>query len=138
MGICLTCGKEFPPPTYGHGNKKKYCSKICGYQAKPKNKLLGIVPRKLMGGYSELCVCADLLKHGYEVYRSVTQHCTGDLMVEKDGKRYKVEVRTSYKNMNGTAQYSKDNIHSDIVALNMTDTNEVMYIEYPSGSKIEM
>lgn len=53
-----------------------------------------------LGGKSELLVCADLLEQGYEVFRSVTQSTSTDLIRLKNNIMERVEVRTKTLNYN--------------------------------------
>lgn len=100
---------------------KRFCSKECLKRSYGPGNIL-TVPRKNLGAYSELVVCADLLRLGYEVYRSISQHCTGDLMVEKDEIILKIEVRSAYHSKrDGEFYYSEENIDADVVALNFCD-----------------
>jgi Holliday junction resolvase-like predicted endonuclease len=54
-----------------------------------------------MGAVSELIACADLLRHGYEVFRSVSPTASCDLMALKNGQAKRVEVKTAYRTKNG-------------------------------------
>jgi hypothetical protein len=129
MKICPQCNNSFLEPR--QTKNKIYCSPQCTRESNPKNTLT--VHRKDVGAYSELIVCSDLLKRGYEVYRSISQHCSGDLMIEKDGIIKKVEVRTCKHNKGGSLAYVKSNIRAEIVALNFSDTPDgipmVMYLK---------
>lgn len=53
------------------------------------------------GAISELLVCADLYRHGYEVFRALCMCCSCDLVVLKYGKLLRVEVKTGGLNENG-------------------------------------
>lgn len=46
------------------------------------------------GAVGELRVAVDLFERGYEVFRSLAQCCSCDLLVLKSGKILRVEVRT--------------------------------------------
>ena len=50
-----------------------------------------------LGAMSELMVCADLLKRGFDVYRSVTRTGLFDLIAAKNGIVCRVEVKTAHK-----------------------------------------
>lgn len=54
------------------------------------------VSRKNSGAFAELVICADLLKRGYEVFRSVSAHASCDLLAQKEGRIYRIEVRTAH------------------------------------------
>jgi Holliday junction resolvase-like predicted endonuclease len=91
------------------------------------------------GAVSELVVCADLLKKGYEVFRSVSPSSSCDLIVLKDGKTLTIEVRTGCVNSDGTHRYSgrvKASVLA-VVVMNLKDNSEVeMKVHYvPELSK---
>lgn len=54
--------------------------------------------RSSAGAASELIVCADLLWRGFEVFRSVEQHCSCDLLAMRAGQILRVEVKTANNN----------------------------------------
>jgi len=75
---------------------------------------------------SELLAAADLLKHGFEVYRNVSPQGSSDLIILKEGKMLSVEVRTARKdNKTGRIHCPKKNLRSNILALVFKD--EVTY-----------
>jgi hypothetical protein len=77
-----------------------------------------------VGAISELLVCADLLKKGYEVFRAVSQHCSCDLAILKDKALVRVEVRTAFMNGKGELNYAKPKPEkSDVLALVLKDGN---------------
>jgi Holliday junction resolvase-like predicted endonuclease len=49
---------------------------------------------KHRGAHSELVACAWLLERGYEVYRNISPHGLGDLVVVKDGQMLRIDVKT--------------------------------------------
>lgn len=53
-----------------------------------------ILLKSAVGTSSELLVCSDLLMHGYEVFRAVSQHASCDLVAMKDGVCHRVQVKT--------------------------------------------
>lgn len=126
MKKCPICGMEFSIRTY---HNKKYCSKECYRKSyKPKNTLQGIVPRKHMGAYSELVVILDLFRKGYEVYRAVSDHCSGDIVIEKDSQLIKIDATTGYVNLNGSYAYPPKEVDA-VIAVYLTDQNRVVYIK---------
>jgi len=56
----------------------------------------------VVGAIAELKAAAWLLGQGFEVYQSVSQHCSADLVVVIDGKPRFVEVRTAHQRKGGT------------------------------------
>lgn len=73
-----------------------------------KRKTFGLSTGKV-GAISELIVCADLLKKGWEVFRTVSQSCSCDLIVIKNKKILRIEVRTGrYRSPYNTGTYFKE------------------------------
>jgi len=59
-----------------------------------------------IGGISELKVVCDLLSKGYEVYRPLIDNASCDLIVLKDNKLTRIEVKTTYRNTGGEIRKS--------------------------------
>lgn len=53
------------------------------------------------GNIGEMMACIELYKQGYTPYKPVVENCKYDLLAEKEGKVYKVEVKTTTQNNNG-------------------------------------
>lgn len=64
------------------------------------------LPSHFIGGASELCVCADLLKKGVPVYRAVTFVSSADLVADLDGVLTRIEVRSVRRQQDGKFHYS--------------------------------
>ena len=80
------------------------------------------------GASAELRVCADLLLRGYEVFRSISPHCSCDLMIQKDGNIYRVEVKTASLLDDGRYAYPTcDKEKSDIRAFVYMETGAILY-----------
>lgn len=54
-------------------------------------------PTKLIGTMGELAVAADMLKQGWDVYTSVGDCSTADLVGYRDGVYIRVQVKTASK-----------------------------------------
>ena len=67
----------------------------------------GVSPTTI-GAIGELRACVDLLAKGYEVFRTVSQTSSCDLIVLKNGKILRIEVRTGYRSRNGKLRYTKN------------------------------
>lgn len=95
---CERCGT--PIPSERSGSRVRFCSNRCRSQSYQKEVgILGLgLPKGATGAISELLVSADLLRRSYEVFRSVSAHCSCDLAILKEGKLLKVEVTTGYRN----------------------------------------
>ena len=53
------------------------------------------------GGLGEIAVMKRFIQDGYEVYSSVNDNSTYDLLVVKDAKLHKVEVKSTASKING-------------------------------------
>jgi len=72
------------------------------------------------GAVSELLVCADLLRRGHEVFRSVSQDCSCDMVILSRDKFYRIEVRTGWILESGRIGFShkkSDEGRYDIMAV---------------------
>lgn len=120
---CKNCGASIPLTRLGEKHKTRlFCSMACRRkshaQAWRELNPSGSVPTGTVGAISELIVCQDLLKRGYEVFRAVSPHCSCDVAVLKNSALLRVEVRTAYENKNGTLAYPKPaSSRFDILAL---------------------
>lgn len=92
---CRNCGTQFAT----NRNWQIFCSNKCqeidnrkSFQSYYPGLSTGTV-----GAISELIVCVDLLKKGYEVFRAVSQATSCDLAVLKEHKLYRIEVTTGYR-----------------------------------------
>lgn len=96
---CEWCGNSF----HAFGEKKRFCGGKCRqatYQAKngykPMSSSLGISTADV-GAIAELQVCADLLKYGFHVFRSVSPTGPCDLLAFLPGEPpFRIEVKTGY------------------------------------------
>lgn len=55
-----------------------------------------------VGAICELQVCADMLRLGFDVFRSVSPHAKCDLIAMREGKFFRVEVRAAKKGICST------------------------------------
>jgi len=53
------------------------------------------VAKPFIGAMNELIVCSDLLSKGYHVFRNVSQHGPCDMVIIKDNKCFRIEVKTA-------------------------------------------
>ena len=94
------------------------------------------------GAVSELLVCADLLNRGYEVFRSVSQSCSCDIVAYKDSKYIAIEIRTGTVTYSGYIGYSwkdKDVDRSMVVAVVVrNDNNRIFYMDTKSRTPIDL
>jgi hypothetical protein len=78
-----------------------------------------------VGDIGEYRVGVDLLKKGYDVFKSMCGNGWADLIVAVDRKLSTVGVRTGYRKA-GTVWYNKRDLETDIVAVVLPD--EIIYI----------
>jgi len=72
----------------------------------PENSQLAqVVP---IGEINEMVVCIDLIKRGYQVYRAFEPTHSFDILVIKDGKMLKIEVKTETVLPSGSRCITKD------------------------------
>lgn len=118
---CRRCGQTM---LNVHG-RRQYCSTKCAHgksNTAPRvylSRQLGLSTGQL-GAVGELVASVDLIRRGYEVFRAVSPACSCDLIILKNGMLRRVEVRTAYRNVNGTITYprqTKDEGRSDVFAL---------------------
>lgn len=124
---CMNCSREFETGT-GYA---KFCSAYCRnkhYNKVRREYLLSLgynpnLPNGTRGAISELKVCCDLLEKGFEVFRSVSPHCSCDLAILKDGKLVRVEVRSNtYSAQKEPYNIKKlKKIKADVLAMVMPD-----------------
>ncbi len=92
---CPVCGK-----TLKGKSTQIYCSSSCaGNKSNIKTGLVGVKPGTV-GAMAELAVAVDLMRSGYDVYRSLSYHCHADLIAIKGDEVRKLEVRTGYYYLN--------------------------------------
>lgn len=90
-----------------------------------------------MGTYSELMVCCDLLKKGYDVFRCISPCSDFDLAVYKKPHEFiRIEVKTGYVHQTTkTFNYSfPRNNEYDIIAVFVKNTQKIHYIARTSKS----
>ncbi len=121
---------ECNQPFWRASKHQKYCEPECRqqhYYAKNRNTTY---PTSLttgsIGTIGDLGVAADLLKRGYDVFKSISPACWTDLVVYVDGRFQSVEVKTGYRTATGRLVYGKPRTKTDIVAVLLP--NEIVYI----------
>ena len=114
---CSVCGEGFTA-TMPHA---RYCSKECR-QAQWYEPVAHDLSTGTVGALSELRAAADLLSKGYEVFRAMSPSTSCDLVILKDGKLTRVEVKSGRTNKkNGSICYATNNIRADVVAVVLHD-----------------
>lgn len=88
--VCENCQKPIP-------NRKRSQARFCSVKCRDKKYLMQDNPpvaKSFIGAMGELIVCSDLLSKGYHVFRNVSQHGPCDIVIIKDNKCFRVEVKT--------------------------------------------
>lgn len=93
-----------------------YCSIKCGYEykrsllAQRNPESLSGISASSKGTIGELCVSADLLKRGYEVFRALSGGASCDLCILIGKKLYKIEVTIGIVGTANQVIHSKKNV----------------------------
>jgi hypothetical protein len=132
---CKRCGGTIKTDRVRAG--ALYCSWTCSSREsidKRKQESGGDTPtsRGNTGVMSELYVCADIIKRGFYVFRSMNINNPVDLVLQHNGRFYGVEVKTgrSYTNGNGsknTAHPQPKNEYYDILAVYNVSEDTILY-----------
>ncbi len=135
--ICPMCKKEF----LSSFKLQIYCNKKCASQSylisSGRISLFKHLPTASVGAISELIIGADLLKKGYEVYRPLSASCSADLMIEKNNKIMKIEVRTVYESKDNRISYPKQNIRAPILAMVvLNNKDKIIYLQMVNKKEI--
>jgi hypothetical protein len=126
---CANCGNDFETV-----NQSKTLCRVCGRKERERclrrgrpvirqGQCLGNaygLSNGSMGALSEMVVCADLLRKGYEVFRAVSPSCSCDLIVQRNNKQARVEVRTGRRLVSGDIHAPfgpKDAGRQDVLAI---------------------
>lgn len=80
-----------------------YCSKQCKPSKTDYALRTGLqtgygLPTGTVGAIGEYRATVDLLLKGYEVFKATSPTCSCDLVILRDGKMRRIEVRTAYEN----------------------------------------
>ncbi len=117
MKTCKWCGKRFK---LGKQKNQKYCSKSCkGKKYRKSEKFIyDHLNNGQIGAMNELLVCTELIRKGFDVFRSVCPTCFCDVIAIKKNKILRVEIRTGSKNEStGTLMFPTKEKHRDKIDL---------------------
>jgi Holliday junction resolvase-like predicted endonuclease len=115
---------------------KTFCSKQCRLRRDKQahhelNPYVKLCSTGKIGAMSEMLVCVDLMKRGFEIFRAVSQCCSCDLIALRGGKALRVEVKTGYRTKSGDCVKSlrKKAAQSphDLLAAVWLDNHEIKY-----------
>lgn len=133
MQVCSKCEKPIPDSKKNYV-RIKYCSKEC----REENRRLKYVSVNkpiydsictgTVGAIHELLVSVDLLKRGFDVFRSLSPSCSCDLAILKNRKLIKVEVTTGKYSVSGKLFYPpKKDIKYDLLAV-VVKHGDIIYL----------
>lgn len=89
-----------------------------------------------VGAAHEMLVCVDLLRKGYQVYRSVSPSASFDLAVFRQGELTAVEVTTGlYSPQGGIVHPPKDTSRFDVLAVVMRDGKIIYKPDISGGAR---
>ena len=131
--VCVNCGTSFETTM----SQKVHCDSLCRKESWRKrytgvNDLgkLPKLPSNKVGAMTEIFVSAYLLERGFDVFRAMSPSSSCDLIIIKDKKSYRVEVRTGSYNSTGKLQihFSDNDLgRSEILAIRARDGSIFFY-----------
>lgn len=112
--VCRGCGNTFQRVRYPNA---KYCSPRCRQASVDAAEALRNPPlgrsQSTVGAISELTVCVDLLRRGYDVFRAVDPSCPCDLVALGHGHVLRIEVKTGRRSRGGEVYCSRNQAQRD-------------------------
>lgn len=126
---CKDCGDLISPRRLKFAPDTEVCARCQEkrrYQ-KTKPRRGQYLSKSQIGAASELMVAADLLSKGYEVFRSVSACGTCDLVILKDDKFSRVEVKTGYETGSGAVKGAQVRHPTDILATCIPEEYRIVY-----------
>jgi len=101
---CEVCNKEYK----SYIDSQKYCSNECSQSTYGRKVYTnrGIAPGTV-GSISELEVSTYLLKNKFNVFRALSPHCYCDVIAERNGNLYQIEIRTGYRGKNNRLTFEQ-------------------------------
>jgi hypothetical protein len=125
---CLRCKAPYQPAQ----KHQRYCSGKCRREnlkkvSRGRYASLGL-SSGTVGAISELLVSTDLMLKGYEVFRALSPSSSCDILARKNGQEFPIEVRTGFKNFDGSLGYSKYSIKAPYTAVFVPKDRSFHYI----------
>lgn len=110
----------------------KYCSKSCvnesaKAQRKSQNNFTDINRNKI-GALSEILACADLLRNGFDVFRSVSPSASCDIIAYFKNKVYRIEVTTGYFNIAGNPAWPRKDQEKFDILMVIFKNGDIKYV----------
>lgn len=119
--------------------RAKYCSPRCAaaIQRLRWRKLnpggLRARSRSHLGAAAELAVAAELLRDGFDVFRSVSPAAVCDLLVLRDGKLWRVEVTSGNRNPSGALTHPTKTDGFDALAVYVHAEQKTFWLPIKPG-----
>ncbi len=124
---CGYCSKPFSPKT----GRDRYCSPECATLMRKvttgRTESLSYLSTGTIGAVGELAVSVDLLRLGYEVFRSVSPACSCDLVAFDGCSLLRLEVRTGYRSGLGDRITCKTDKRADVLAVYLPSEHAIYY-----------
>lgn len=141
---CELCAKDVPQERlcWTRAGELRESARFCSVECQRSHlvalngPVLELAPGKV-GAIQELWVSADLLRLGYEVFRSVSQCASCDLVAMRNGLLFRVEVRTVRRELSGqlsSALTRADEGRYDVAAL-VEGNGRIHYVGLPDGQR---
>ena len=134
--VCVVCGESIPRARRARG--AKYCSLECrreAYKVKYREansesrfqEEVVLTPNE-RAAMCELLVAADLMRHGFQVFRALSPGAACNLVAMKAGQVHKVRVKAALRSPTGKLMFPKTtDDEPDIFAL--VERSGVIYYE---------
>lgn len=103
---CLGCGKRLP--RLKQQNNALFCDTSCR---------TGQYSATSVGGMAEVLAARDLIRQGYWVYRALQANAPCDLIAQRGGDLFRVEVKAAGQDGSGSpADFSKCEVKATVAA----------------------
>lgn len=127
---CIVCKKNYGAKAQNQNICSKDCRRFFYKSTSPWKEVR--LSACTVGAMHEIKVSYELLSKGYEVFRALSPSCSCDLLILKDGKPLRVEVRTGHYTMNGKLYYPENKfIGTKYELMAVVTHKEIVYI--PDG-----
>lgn len=106
---CKRCHGPFIPRFSRQVFCNPNCSRIWWHEQKPKREKMFGLCSGTVGAIAEIKAAIFFMEHGWDTFRALSPASFADLIImkrqEKEGRALPIEVRTGYRNIDGTVQF---------------------------------
>lgn len=124
---CITCSKSFE----SSWNHAVTCSVECRKEkdlVRSGRKGYENISSGTAGAITEMLIASDLMKNEFSVFRALSPACFCDLIAVKNGKIFRVEVKTAYRSKNGNIGTSPTvSSNYDVLGLYIRQEDRIFY-----------